>query len=104
VWGGWCETDHAGYPDCRPNFFKAMERAAALGTEAGTRRRLPFKIVAPLRGLDKAATVRLGYQLGVDFGKTWTCYRGLAKPCQACDACILRKDGFAKAGIPDPLL
>jgi 7-cyano-7-deazaguanine synthase len=103
VWGGWCETDHAGYPDCRPAFFRAMEKAAALGTGAGSRGKR-LKIVAPLAGLDKAATVGLGKALGVDFALTWTCYLGLARPCRRCDACRLRAEGFLKAGVADPLL
>lgn len=103
VWGGWCETDHAGYPDCRPAFFRSMEKAAALGSKAGSNRSRKFSIVAPLTGKDKAATVKLGLRLGVDFRKTWTCYRGLDRPCGKCDACRLRAEGFKKAGVTDPL-
>jgi 7-cyano-7-deazaguanine synthase len=112
VWGGWCFTDHAGYPDCTPVFFRAFERAVRAGTWAG-RRGGAFRIVAPLGRLDKAASVALGMRLGVDFAHTWTCYRpGLKKaggrgraklPCGICDACRLRAAGFAKAGIKDPL-
>ncbi|MGH7441690.1 MAG: 7-cyano-7-deazaguanine synthase QueC [bacterium] len=107
VWGGWCFTDHAGYPDCTPNFFRAFERAVRLGTWAG-RRGKAFRIEAPLGRLDKAASLRLGLRLGVDFSKTWTCYqpapKGRAVPCGRCDACRLRAQGFAQAGLHDPLL
>lgn len=107
VWGGWCFMDQAGYPDCTPAFFRAFERAVSAGTWAG-RRRKAFRIVAPLGRLDKAATLRLGLELGVDFAHTWTCYQpqsqsGRIRPCGRCDACRLRRDGFAKAGLSDPL-
>jgi 7-cyano-7-deazaguanine synthase len=108
VWGGWCFTDHAGYPDCTPAFFRAFERAVRAGTWAG-RRGKPFTVVAPLGRLDKAASVRLGLRLGVDFAATWTCYqpgpgKGKVRPCGRCDACRLRAEGFAAAGVPDPAL
>jgi 7-cyano-7-deazaguanine synthase len=108
VWGGWCFTDHAGYPDCTPAFFRAFERAVRTGTWAG-RSGKGFRIVAPLGRLDKAASVRLGVSLGVDYARTWTCYQpsgraARSRPCLRCDACRLRAEGFASAGIPDPLL
>jgi len=114
VWGGWCFTDHAGYPDCTPAFFRAFERVVRAGTWAGRRGGL-FRIHAPLGRLDKAASVRLGLRLGVDFAHTWTCYQPGLKhgsrsgpfssntPCGRCDACRLRAEGFERAGIPDPL-
>jgi len=114
VWGGWCFTDHAGYPDCTPSFFRAFERVVRAGTWAG-KSGGQFRIHAPLGRLDKAASVRLGLRLGVDFAHTWTCYQpGLEKgsrrgtftsyaPCGRCDACRLRAEGFAQAGIKDPL-
>jgi 7-cyano-7-deazaguanine synthase len=113
IWGGWCFTDHAGYPDCTPAFFRAFERAVRAGTWAGRRGR-SLRIVAPLGRLSKAASVLLGARLGVDYSQTWTCYRPGAKhagrgkarhrvPCGICDACRLRAQGFAEAGIPDPL-
>jgi 7-cyano-7-deazaguanine synthase len=105
IWGGWCFTDQAGYPDCRPEFFRAFEAAVRSGTWAGKKGR-PFRIVAPLGRLDKAATVRLGLRLGVDFGSTWTCYKPVAKgrrPCGVCDACRLRAEGFQAARVLDPL-
>jgi 7-cyano-7-deazaguanine synthase len=90
IWGGWCETDAAGYPDCRPSFLKAFEKALQSGT-----RQARFRIAAPLAGRDKQGIVRLAGKLGVDLKKTWSCYdphRG--KPCGKCDACRLRARGM----------
>lgn len=108
VWGGWCATDQAGYPDCRPAFLRAFERAVAAGTWAGARGRR-LRILAPLGRSSKEAIVRLGLRLGVDFRRTWTCYAPLGagrsvRPCRCCDACRLRARGFARAGQADPLL
>jgi 7-cyano-7-deazaguanine synthase len=102
VWGGWCRTDHRGYPDCRLPFFRAFEKAACLGTAAGSRG-ARLKVVAPLAGLSKAETVSLGLRLGVDLAKTHTCYAGASRPCGKCDACRLRAQGFRQAGQQDPL-
>jgi len=95
--------DYSGYPDCRPEFLGAFEALANLATQAaieGGR----FRIHAPLLQMTKAEIIRLGVQLGVDYGITLSCYdpdeRGGA--CGRCDSCILRKKGFAEAGIPDP--
>jgi len=106
IWGGWCFTDHAGYPDCTPSFFSAFEKAVAAGTWDGRRGRR-LRILAPLGRLDKAATIRLGLRLGVDFRKTWTCYRpqgplARTRACGVCDACRLRAEGFSRAGLADP--
>ena len=104
VWGGWCFTDQAGYPDCTPAFFRAFERAVHAGTWAGRQGRA-FRIHAPLGRLDKAASTKLAMKLGVDLRHTWTCYRPTpkGKSCGKCDACRLRAQGFVGAGIKDPL-
>jgi 7-cyano-7-deazaguanine synthase len=103
VWGGWCFTDQAGYPDCTPGFFRAFERAVRAGTWAGREGRA-FKIVAPLGRLSKSASVRLGLRLGVDYGHTWTCYQpGPKGSCGRCDACRLLAQGFEEAHLKDPL-
>jgi 7-cyano-7-deazaguanine synthase len=101
IWGGWCGADFGGYPDCRQDFFKAVEKTARLGTWAG-RRGKGIKIVAPLAKLGKAASLKLGLKLGVDFSKTWTCYAPVkGRPCRACDACRVRSQGFKDARIHD---
>jgi len=92
--------DYSGYPDCRPEFIESFERTANLGTKFAGR----FKIHAPLIRLTKAQIIREGTRLGVDYGMTHSCYdpdpSGAA--CGHCDSCLLRKKGFAEAGIADP--
>ena len=96
--------DYSGYPDCRPEFLEAFEKAANLGTKAGVEGTAPLSIHSPLLRLTKAEIVRRGTELGVDYGLTLTCYdpsaAGLA--CGHCDACVLRRKGFAEAGVQDP--
>jgi 7-cyano-7-deazaguanine synthase len=96
-------VDYSGYPDCRPEFIDAFEKLANLATKAGVEG-AGLRIRAPLMKMSKADIVREGMRLGVDFGQTVSCYRadeqGLA--CGHCDACRLRADGFADAGVPDP--
>jgi 7-cyano-7-deazaguanine synthase len=96
--------DYSGYPDCRPEFLRAFERLAGVATRAGVSGR-PLRIRAPLLRLSKAEIVRLGTALGVPYRMTQSCYdpvRGRA--CGRCDACVLRRKGFADAGVPDPTL
>lgn len=98
-------VDYSGYPDCRPEFIGAFEKLANLATKAGVTGSLKFSIHTPLIDLTKADIVRLGTDLGVDYSLTHTCYDpdadGLS--CGACDACLLRRRGFAEAGLTDPL-
>jgi len=97
--------DYSGYPDCRPAFIEAFERMANLATKAGVEGRTRLRIHAPLASLDKAAIVRLGVDLGVDFSLTHSCYDpdSSGRRCGACDSCVLRARGFAEAGLTDPL-
>jgi 7-cyano-7-deazaguanine synthase len=89
--------DHEGYPDCRPAYFGAWTQLARFAT------REPVQIHTPLIDLDKAAVIRLGLSLGVDFGATWSCYDPTdEKPCTRCDACRSRAAGFADVGLEDP--
>ena len=96
--------DYSGYPDCRPEYIAAFEKLARLATKAGVDGR-PFHIHTPLIRLTKAGIIRLGAKLGVDFSLTHSCYdpgpEGHA--CGACDSCLLRKKGFAEAGLADPI-
>jgi 7-cyano-7-deazaguanine synthase len=97
--------DYSGYPDCRPEFIAAFQYLASLGTRAGLEGRAP-RIWAPLQDLTKAGIIRLGLELGLDYGLTTSCYDPdpAGRPCGRCDSCQLRARGFAEAGVPDPLL
>ena len=115
---GWAETigafdlfigvnalDYSGYPDCRPEYIAAFEKMANLATKAGVEGAGRFTIHAPLIHLTKAEIIRKGLSLGVDYGRTHSCYdptvEGLA--CGRCDSCRLRLKGFAEAGVTDPV-
>jgi len=95
--------DSSGYPDCRPAWLAAMQEVARLGTRAGVEGHAP-RLVAPLVTLSKAEIIRAGLTLGIDYGLTHSCYdpADTGGACGACDACLLRRKGFADAGIPDP--
>ncbi len=97
--------DYSGYPDCRPEYIAAFERMANLATKAGVEGRQRLKIHTPLIALTKAEIITKGLALGVDYGMTSSCYDPApdGRPCGACDSCLLRKKGFAEAGINDPL-
>lgn len=96
--------DYSGYPDCRPEFIKAYEQMANLATKAGVEGH-KLSIHTPLIDLTKGQTVEIGTRLGVDYALTSSCYdpddRG--RPCGHCDSCLLRRRGFAEAGLEDPL-
>ena len=96
--------DFAGYPDCRPEYIEAFERMANLATKAGVEGRSRFIIHTPLITLSKAEIIKLGAGLDVDFALTWSCYEPQpdGRPCGLCDSCLLRKKGFAEAGLTDP--
>jgi 7-cyano-7-deazaguanine synthase len=96
-------VDYSGYPDCRPDFIAEFERLANLATKAGVEGAV-LRIHAPLIRLSKAEIVREGARLGVDFAATVSCYQADAdgRACGHCDACRLRAQGFASAGVPDP--
>jgi 7-cyano-7-deazaguanine synthase len=96
-------VDYSGYPDCRPEFIAQFERLANVATKAGVEG-AGLRIHAPLLHLSKADIVREGLRLGVDFAQTVSCYNADAtgRACGHCDACRLRAEGFAAAGVPDP--
>lgn len=88
--------DYSGYPDCRPDYMKAVQKVARLGTRTGTEGKT-IKILSPLIRLSKARIIRMGRELGVPYELTWSCYGGGARPCGQCDSCILRDKGFREA-------
>jgi 7-cyano-7-deazaguanine synthase len=91
--------DSSGYPDCRPEFYRAFEEAVRLGTRPET----SLRIVTPVISMSKAEIVRQGLALGVPFAKTWSCYQAEEAACGACESCRLRLRGFREAGAPDPI-
>ncbi len=100
---GFNVIDSPDYPDTRPDFVRAMERAVNLGTRAafgGPR----LRITAPLIGKTKADIIRLGLRLGADYAATSSCYRGGETPCGTCSSCRLRAKAFREAGVEDPLV
>jgi 7-cyano-7-deazaguanine synthase len=96
--------DYSGYPDCRPEFITAFEKMANLATKTGVEGRTRLKIHTPLLHLTKAGIVKLGRDLGVNFSLTHSCYDPdpHGRACGLCDSCLLRRKGFAEAGMVDP--
>ena len=96
-------VDYSGYPDCRPEFIAAFEALANVATKAGVEG-ARFRVHTPLMRLSKAEIIRRGLELGVDYSLTVSCYQAdeAGRACGRCDACRLRAQGFAKAGVPDP--
>ena len=96
--------DYSGYPDCRPEYLEAYATMANLATRAGVEGSGAFRIHAPLLHWSKAAIIRSGMELGVDYAATRTCYDPdpVGAACGLCDACLLRLKGFAENGIADP--
>ena len=97
-------VDYSGYPDCRPEYIEAFERMANLATRGGVDGTNPISIRAPLLRMSKAEIIRTGVALRVDYSETTSCYDPSAdgRACGRCDACQLRRKGFADAGVPDP--
>lgn len=90
--------DHAIYPDCRETFMEAMGAAMKHGTYEG------IELLRPFIAMDKAAIAREGAALGVDFSRTWSCYKGGDIHCGTCGTCVERREAFLLAGVPDPTL
>lgn len=88
--------DHAIYPDCRPAFIDAIDKATQEGTYARVR------VVAPYTNITKADIARRGKALGIDYAETWSCYKGGECHCGRCGTCVERKEALAEAGIDDP--
>jgi 7-cyano-7-deazaguanine synthase len=98
--------DYSGYPDCRPEYIESFEKMANLATKAGVTEEEAVKIRTPLIDMTKAEIVTKGTGLGVDYSLTISCYDPDidGRACGHCDSCILRKKGFADAGLEDPTL
>ena len=103
VIGGWNTVDFSGYPDCREDFLKTMEKAINLGTKRGIEEK-PIHVVFPLIYKSKMEIVKFGKEMGADYSYAYSCYEGKEIPCGECDSCILRKKGFMEAGFEDDFL
>lgn len=100
IWIGANVVDYSGYPDCRPDYLRAFEKTAGLGTKAGAERRGRFRIVAPLLKKTKLEILRLGTSLGLDYRWTFSCYDPSAggKACGRCDSCRIRNRALRGLG------
>lgn len=87
--------DHAIYPDCRPEFVDAMDRAITAGTYEGV------KLLAPYTSLTKTQIALIGKKKGINYAETWSCYKGGVHHCGKCGTCVERREALAEAGIPD---
>ena len=87
--------DHTIYPDCRPEFIKAIDSAANAGTYNNV------KVIAPYTQITKSDIARIGKKLGIDYTETWSCYKGGEKHCGKCGTCVERKEALTEAGIED---
>ena len=95
---GAVEQDSSGYPDCRPEYYRAFNEVIRLGTREGR-----IEVVTPLIGMRKSQIVRLGLELGAPFDLTWSCYSREDRACGVCDSCVLRLRAFQNAGARDPI-
>jgi len=97
-------VDYSGYPDCRPEYIAAFETMANLALKCAVEGENTIHIRAPLLNMTKADIIRTGVQLHVDYSMTHSCYDPdlAGRACGFCDSCVLRKKGFAEAGVPDP--
>jgi 7-cyano-7-deazaguanine synthase len=98
VYIGAVEQDSSGYPDCRPEYYRAFNEVVRLGTKDGG-----IEIVTPLIRMRKSEIVRLGLELGAPFDLTWSCYSREDSACGVCDSCVLRLRAFRDAGSADPI-
>jgi 7-cyano-7-deazaguanine synthase len=91
--------DSSGYPDCRPEYYRAFENLIREGTRPETR----IEIATPVIGMRKSEIVRRGMELGAPIEKTWSCYQSEDQACGMCDSCRLRLRAFAEVGAADPI-
>ncbi len=99
IYIGAVAEDSSGYPDCRPEFYEAFQKAIDAGTKPDTR----IEIRTPIIHLSKAEIVRNGIELNAPLHLTWSCYRSEDVACGTCDSCALRLRGFERAGVVDPI-
>jgi len=102
IYIGVTATDYSGYPDCRPEFIKAFQKLANIGTKIGLEGN-KIKIRTPLLKMNKSSIIKKGLALKAPLESTWSCYYGKSKACGRCDSCQLRLKGFKELGIKDPI-
>ena len=95
---GAVQQDSSGYPDCRPEYYRAFNEVIRAGTAEGK-----IQVATPLIAMRKAEIVRLGLELGAPFDLTWSCYSREDRACGVCESCVLRLKAFAAAGAEDPI-
>src|ERR1700688_2615364 len=95
---GAVEQDSSGYPDCRPEYYRAFNEVVKTGTKDGR-----IRVVTPLIAMHKAEIVRLGLEMSAPFDLTWSCYQREDRACGVCDSCVLRLRAFCEAGAEDPI-
>ena len=98
VWYGAHSGDHTIYPDCRPEFVQVMDKASRVANFE------PVTVHAPYLGVDKIGILEAGLNMGLDYSKTWTCYKGQEKACGKCGSCIERLEAFEKNATLDPIV
>ena len=99
IYIGAVAEDSSGYPDCRPEFYQAFQRAIEVGTKPETQ----IEIVTPVIHLRKSEIIKRGSELGAPLELTWSCYRSEDRACGRCDSCALRLRAFSEAGLRDPI-
>jgi 7-cyano-7-deazaguanine synthase len=99
IYIGAVAEDSSGYPDCRPEYYRAFQEVIRVGTRPETQ----IEIVTPVIALKKSDIIRRGRELGAPLHLTWSCYQGEDVACGRCDSCLLRLRAFAEAGVPDPI-
>jgi 7-cyano-7-deazaguanine synthase len=99
VFIGAVSEDSSGYPDCRPEYYRAFEELVRVGTRPETH----ITMVTPVIRMRKSEIVRRGMELGAPLELTWSCYQNESTACGVCDSCRLRLQAFAEAGVPDPI-
>lgn len=92
-------SDYAGYPDCRPEFVEAFQKAITLGTSGNPE----IKLMTPFVNLNKAEILKIGMRLGVPYEDTWSCYKSNHPACGKCDSCYYRLKAFEEIGVKDPI-
>jgi 7-cyano-7-deazaguanine synthase len=98
IYIGAVEQDSSGYPDCRPEYYRAFNEVIRAGTKEGK-----IEVVTPLIAMRKWEIVRLGLELGAPFDLTWSCYSRQDRACGVCESCVLRMRAFEQAGAADPI-